>query len=264
MRVFLSWSGATSRQIATILRDWLPTVIQAIEPWMSSEDINKGARWSAEIAKELQTTKAGIICVTADNQGSAWLNFEAGALSRVVDKTMVCPYLFQIRPSDLKGPLVQFQATEANREDSLKLLTTLNSGLGAKALSEGNLIKAFEKWWGELEAKLEGIPKPANTIVSNRSSQDMVEEILALTREQSRATQEVRTALYQLQIRDRYDGVLGHPPAGLENLYTLRDMMSSGQGGPFSRSSTLLTQSPEESENSEEPEIDPAGEMPIR
>jgi hypothetical protein len=43
---------------------------------MSEEDIEKGQRWSAEIAGQLATCKFGIICVTQDNVGKPWLNFD--------------------------------------------------------------------------------------------------------------------------------------------------------------------------------------------
>ena len=62
MKVFLSWSGVKSQKIAIILRDWIPSVIQSVVPYVSSEDIDKGARWSGEIAKELDDCAFGILC----------------------------------------------------------------------------------------------------------------------------------------------------------------------------------------------------------
>ena len=60
MKVFISWSGERSKQVARALFEWIPCVIQAVKPWMS-EQIAKGARWSPEIAKELEETRFGIV-----------------------------------------------------------------------------------------------------------------------------------------------------------------------------------------------------------
>ena len=53
MKVFISWSGSKSQEVAKILKQWIPCVIQSVEPYFSSADTDKGARWSTDIAKEL-------------------------------------------------------------------------------------------------------------------------------------------------------------------------------------------------------------------
>ncbi len=157
MKVFISWSGPRSKQVAEALRDWLPDVIQSLEPWMSAEDIGAGSRWSSDIANELDDAKAGIVCVTRDNPNAQWLLFEAGALSRKLkDTALVCPYLLD---SDvrLEGPLGQFQAKRANPEDTAALMATLNRTNSTK-LSDDKLKEAFERWWPKLERRLSSIP----------------------------------------------------------------------------------------------------------
>jgi hypothetical protein len=64
VNLFLSWSGEVSKEMAQTLHDWLPQVIQAVKPWMSTEDIRLGQRWSLEIAGILETAKLGILCLT--------------------------------------------------------------------------------------------------------------------------------------------------------------------------------------------------------
>ena len=102
MKVFLSWSGEESHYVAARLRDWLPDVIQDIEPWMSSADIAAGARWSTNIQRQLSETSLGILCVTRENQGAPWLVFEAGALAKTIDGTYVCPYLIDMTAAQLE------------------------------------------------------------------------------------------------------------------------------------------------------------------
>lgn len=85
MKVFISWSGARSKAVASKLREWLPDVIQNIEPWMSRHDIKAGERWDKELSGELNDSKFGIICLTSDNYDAPWILFEAGALSKTID-----------------------------------------------------------------------------------------------------------------------------------------------------------------------------------
>src|ERR1700730_15398652 len=97
MDVFISWSGARSEAAARALHDWLPKVINAIKPWLSTSDIDKGARWGIDVALKLESSKAGIICLTPSNLHADWVLFEAGALSKTVKSTnFVCPFLIGI------------------------------------------------------------------------------------------------------------------------------------------------------------------------
>jgi TIR domain len=186
MKVFLSWSGNASRRLAEALRDWLPAVLQAVEPWMSAEDIDKGARWSAHVAGELEQARVGILCLTRDNLAAPWILYEAGALSKTLERTAVCPYLWGVRPADLRGPLVQFQAAEANRADTRRLVATINTALGLAALSERSLDRAFKTWWPELEKTLAALPATRPPTRPARSERDLLEETLSLVRELAR------------------------------------------------------------------------------
>jgi TIR domain-containing protein len=168
--------------VAETLRDWLPAVLQAVEPWMSAEDIDKGARWSTDVGKQLEQARIGIICVTRDNQHAPWIQFEAGALSKTLENTFVIPYLLNLKPADLKGPLVQFQAAVADEQDTLRLVRAVNKALGDQALPEANVDKYFVKWWPELSNALGRIPATEIKARSSRSDRDILEELLLLMR----------------------------------------------------------------------------------
>jgi hypothetical protein len=194
MNIFLSWSGERSRAIAEALRDWLPNVIQSLKPWMSQEDIAKGAKWDAEIAQYLKTCPLGIICLTPESLTAPWLLFEAGALSNnveikdisgqnvIVGKTTVCTYLYELTPNQVKEPLAKFQATVAIKHDTKRLLQTINNKLGQSGLSEKQLNTAFEKCWPDLKEAFDHIPKQQGVIKPKRSPEDMLDEILTLVR----------------------------------------------------------------------------------
>jgi len=84
MKVFISWSGPRSHQVALALRSWLPAILPHVAPWVSSEDIAKGARWTIALGSELGSTSFGIICLVPENLGEPWVVFEAGACYSVV------------------------------------------------------------------------------------------------------------------------------------------------------------------------------------
>jgi len=186
MKVFISWSGARSKYVADVLRNWLPKVIQAVKPWMSDEDMSIGTRWAAEIAGELEQTKVGIICLTPENQHNPWVMFESGALSKTILHSYVCPYLIEMSPSQLSGPLAQFQASTATKEGTAKVLQMLNKALDALQIPTGELDEIFEVWWPRLEEQLKTIPAVANLQPVKRATEEVLEEPVNNTREQLR------------------------------------------------------------------------------
>lgn len=189
MKVFLSWSGNKSHKVALVFRDWFPSVIQCLELYVSSEDIDMGDRWSIDIAKELEDSFFGILCVTRDNLTAPWLIFEAGALSKTIDKSFVCPFLFDIKKSEVDGPLLQFQSAIFNRDDVFKIVKTLNKACGENQLSDKLLEDSFFLWYPKLEEKLDNLESKRDenqdTITFDDRTEDsneVLEEILDLSR----------------------------------------------------------------------------------
>jgi CheY-like chemotaxis protein len=187
MKVLISWSGHRSGAMAESLRGWLPCVIQACDPWVSSSDIDAGVKWGSTLAKELQQTQFGIICLTPGNLTAPWLLFEAGALSKFVDDADVCPYLLDIQPTDVTGPLAQFQSVKADKEGTWRLVKSINKSLGDQTRDENVIEKVFEVLWPDLETSIKGITKnPHKNVIRRRSQEDLLDEVLRTVRDQSR------------------------------------------------------------------------------
>jgi TIR domain len=197
MKVFLSWSGDRSKLLAEAMRDWLPRVIQAVQPWMSAADIEKGTMWRNEIARQLDEATVGIICLTSDNLDKPWLLFEAGAISKKLDDSFVCTYLLDLEPSEVREPLAQFQSTKAEKEDTKRLLQTINRALGPLSLQETVLDDVFEAMWPRLERRIQQIPLTQGGKQSLRNPAEIMEEILVLVR--SYARQNVASEIKELK-----------------------------------------------------------------
>lgn len=181
MKVFISWSGHRSGALAEALHAWLPLVIQDVEPWLSRKDLDKGARWALEIAKELEGSKVGIICLTPENLDRPWILFESGALSKTLESTHVCTYLFELEASMIQPPLGQFQSTTVEKEDTRKLVHTIN-GAKPKPVDRARLDELFDALWPKLEAKIQAIPDASAPTPKPRDERDVLQEILGSVR----------------------------------------------------------------------------------
>lgn len=182
MKIFISWSGKPSLNVATALRDWLPYIFSGIELFVSSEDIRKGKRWPLEVSKELDLCNFGIVCLTPDNLEAPWLLFEAGALSKSVKEASVYTLLVGgLRNGDIEGPLSHFQHTIFEKEDFFKLVKSINEAQGPSKQDESRLRKIFDKFWDDLESNVVVAVKTDAKPEKKRSAEDMLRELIETT-----------------------------------------------------------------------------------
>ncbi len=161
MKVFVSWSGEASHDVAKALKDWLPNVIQAVDVFLSSEDIAKGSVWFQELGTVLDESAFGILCLTRENLAAPWILYEAGALGKRFEQSRVVPLLIGLKVPDLSGPLAQFNASLLDKEEIAKLVAAINGELGATKLTDKQLDKALQTWWPQLEKSLQKAAKKA-------------------------------------------------------------------------------------------------------
>ncbi len=191
MKIFISWSGVVSKEIAGDLREWLPLINQSFIPYMSSEDIEKGSHWSASIRRELEASSFGLLILTPENTESPWLHFEAGAIAKSFSEAKVAPILFHLKPSDIKQPLALFQATLFDKEEILRLLKTMNAAAGESARDDKQLEKVFARFWPDLERTIDPRLKalratPRGAEREKNEIDRILQEILVSVRQQTR------------------------------------------------------------------------------
>ena len=190
MKIFVSWSGELSRQIAEVLKKWIPCIIQSVDVFFSPEDIEKGDNWDKTISTELSECNYGIICLTSDNTAAPWINFEAGAIAKSLD-TKVAALMINIKPSDIKGPLSRYQATKFEKNDFFQLITSINNALETP-LEVFVLQNIFNVMWASLEkeanAIIEKYPEKNNkksNMSEGKEQNEPIEEMLQLLRKQN-------------------------------------------------------------------------------
>lgn len=141
------------------MADWLPKVVQGVVPFLSAKDIDKGANWTVELARELDDADFGIVCLAPDNLVSPWLNYEAGAITKSVN-SRVCPILFGVEKHEVRPPMSQLQLTTIDQEEFILLVASIVKAAGL-SIDLSGVKESVEVWWPKLAAALTAIPKPS-------------------------------------------------------------------------------------------------------
>lgn len=222
MRVFVAWSGSLSGALAEALRDWLPRILQSIEPFVSLKDIEAGARWQSEIGKQLDSTDFGLLCLTPDNLANPWIHFEAGALAKRMESARVVPLYFDVDATEVKPPLSQFQGKELDQGGIRSLVVMLNSNL-PKPLTDTALNESFELWWPKLSDKITDARtshSSGKTVrPKHREQSDIANETLELARTTAREVAGLKDQFASLRLESESARLAGRfvvSPSGSE------------------------------------------------
>lgn len=159
MKIFISWSGTLSEQVARVLKVWLKQhVHRTIEAFVSSVDIDMGTTWNSELRRELDEAAFGIICLTRENIDTKWIYFEAGVLSGKKQGANTAPFLIDVALTDIPtSPFRELMVTHYKKDDVRKLVRTINSKLGEDArLSPEMVDQHFDSTgWPALNREME-------------------------------------------------------------------------------------------------------------
>ena len=177
MKVFLGWSGERSQAVGAVLREWLPLILHYVEPWLSETDVAAGTRWAHVIAKELESSNFGIICVTPENLHSPWIPFEAGSLAKSLGEGRVIPLLLDLHVSQISGPLAQFQAKKVDESGVRDVVQSINSA-SAEPIPAERISQLFEALWPQFETRVDAIPVPSRSVKPERSQVQILEELV--------------------------------------------------------------------------------------
>jgi hypothetical protein len=148
-----------------------------VKPWLSEADVAAGDRWAQAVAKELESSNFGIICVTPENVRSPWVLFEAGALAKSMQGARVIPLLFNLEFSDISGPLAQFQAKKFERSGLAEVIHSVNQAAD-QPVPEDRARQLFSALWPELEKQLDSVPEEAPSEKHMRPQHEILEELV--------------------------------------------------------------------------------------
>jgi hypothetical protein len=203
-KIFISWSGEKSQAVALALYDFLPTVLEHYDPWMSPVDIPKGVKWRDVVRKNLEEAFIGVLCLTSENLNRPWILFEAGALDLSQKQPLVIPYLIDVGARDMHGPLDTFNSALANKEETEKMVKDINKRLGEYALQDYKISVLFSTSWPRLENVLKEVTSGPKKGVHDHSWAPIRAEMETLRLSKPRSERAKRDQKKSRELEDRH------------------------------------------------------------
>lgn len=157
MKIFLSWSGDTGKNLAVCLKKNIEAMLPSVNVFVSEYDIESGDKWIIKLQSELEESSYGIICITEESFDSQWLLFEAGALSKYSESRVCCLLSGKIDKYDIPLPLQQFQNKYLSKSEFKSLVLDINRQLGDLAVDESRLATSFSIFWPSIEREVESL-----------------------------------------------------------------------------------------------------------
>jgi hypothetical protein len=215
---------------------------------MYTNDIDKGTLGLAEVVRTLNGMRVGISCLTPENLDAAWILYEAGALAKAIDdRSRLCTYLLcGLRPEDVRVPLGMFQATKAEKDDTRKLLSSINRAITEDPVSDRDLDQIFAAMWPILEDKLRHLPDPERIVEAQRDPNELLAEILEIVRSEANKRRKVDALDAFLPIFDELLPTVPHilNAARTFRIQTTVGMMTANSAGGSSVAGALNTTEP--------------------
>jgi len=194
LKVFISWAGERANAIGSGFHEFLPDVVNAVHPFMSGKNIDKGTRWSEVLSNSLQESACAIVCLTPDSIQSVWVAFEAGAISRAAGgidgaRSRIWTYLSALQAPDLQlTPFAEYQATNATQDETFRLVRSINQ-LSPDPVSGDSLKRRFDAvFWPNFSKVLDQVRAMGEATTSlssdprSSSEPEVLQEILRTLR----------------------------------------------------------------------------------
>jgi len=183
--VFICWSGARSHKLALAAEALLRTTLcLEKEDVFVSDRIDKGVAWFDAIVKHLETSKVGIVCLTAENVESPWLHFESGALALRLERDQdagaptkpltprnrLFTLLHGVTGAELKGPLGAYQATSTTELEMATMIQSIAQILGGPHLEAVTARETMNSAWEKFKKALDELAIPARDLIRELDS----------------------------------------------------------------------------------------------